>query len=34
MRKLILALFVAALTVAGVSGCRSTGGASSCGCGG
>jgi hypothetical protein len=33
MRKLMLALFVAAMTLAGVSGCRSAGGGSSCGCG-
>jgi hypothetical protein len=33
MRKLIFALFVAAMTLAGVSGCRSSGGGSSAGCG-
>ena len=32
MRKLILALVIATLTISGVAGCRSTGG-SSCGCG-
>jgi hypothetical protein len=37
MRKLLFALFVAALTLAGVSGCRSGGGgggSAGCGCGG
>lgn len=32
MRKLILGLFIAALTLSGVAGCKS-GGGSSCGCG-
>jgi len=33
MRKLLLALVIATLTLSAVSGCRSTGGGSSCGCG-
>jgi hypothetical protein len=34
MRKLLLALFVAVLTVGGVAGCKhGGGGGSSCGCG-
>ncbi len=34
MRKILLGLFLAAITLAGVSGCKSSGGgASSCGCG-
>jgi hypothetical protein len=33
MRKLLLALVIATLTIGAASGCRHAGGGSSCGCG-